>query len=61
MSNYVANFYILGPNELALRTMYWDTPLTTKKFWRGQLVAAGAEVPECLAEWEGDRLEMEEE
>eukprot|EP00116_Pleurobrachia_bachei_P003965 sb/3464227/ len=61
MSNYVANFYILGPNELALRTMYWDTPLTTKRFWRGQLVAAGAAVPECLGEWNEGRLEMEGE
>ena len=61
MSNYVANFYILGPDELALRTMYWDTPLTTKRFWRDQLERVGATVPECLGEWDGQELEMKKE
>ena len=56
--NYVGNFYILGANELAIQTMYWDTDKTTKVFWREKLEAGGARVARELGVWDGKEAKL---
>ena len=60
LCNYVGNFYILGPNQEAIQTMYWDTDKTTKVFWRKQLSDQGARIPTEVGVWDGDKLELKE-
>ena len=59
-SNYTGNFYILGPCEEAIQTMYWDTDKTTKVFWRRILKESGARIPEQVGVWDGAELELED-
>ena len=61
LCNYVGNFYILGPNQEAIQTMYWDTDKTTKVFWRKQLSDQGARIPKEIGVWDGDNLDLIEQ
>lgn len=61
LSNYIGNFYILGPCEEAIQTMYWDTEKTTKVFWRKQLSDVGARIPGEVGIWNGVSLEWKED
>ena len=60
-SNYIGNFFILGPCQDAIQTMYWDTDTTTKVFWREQLKKAGAKISRELGTWDGAQLEIKED